>query len=215
MVEVVMYLSEKLVKFLEDNKILVKRLNFKQIYENISKDLDNVDINDIGVMTYVFYKSGLDPLKYLDNIPSYFLYNVDATDLNISDFKIPTNIKLIYNNVFENCRGITNIEIPDSVTACGQYAFNRCTDLTNIYLPGSLMIIDSNACANCKKLEHVTIYSGIGYIGNYVFANCDKLLSIDFKGTKSEWRKIRKLKKWNFDSKITCIHCTDGDIDIR
>ena len=92
MVEVVMYISEKLVKFLEDNKILVKRLNFKQIYENISKDLDNVDINDIGVMTYIFYKSGLDPLKYLDNIPSYFLYNVDATDLNISDFKIPTNI---------------------------------------------------------------------------------------------------------------------------
>lgn len=77
------------------------------------------------------------------------------------------------------------------------------------------MLIDSNACANCKKLEHVTIYSGIGYIGNYVFANCDKLLSIDFKGTKSEWHKIRKLKKWNFDSKITCIHCIDGDINIK
>ena len=65
---------------------------------------------------------------------------------------------------------------------------------------------------NCKKLKHVIIHEGVDYIGNYVFAHCDKLSSIDFKGTKSQWNKIDKLKDWNRDSSIHAVCCTDGNI---
>lgn len=209
-----MNIPEKLIKFLEKNKYLLEKQKFDQIYANILEDLNDTDINNIGIMTYLFYKADFKPLEHMDAIPKYFLYNTDVTDLNISNFKIPNTIKSIGDSAFDNCKGITDIEIPNGVAICGAYAFSRCIDLTSVYIPSNI-IIDHYNFMNCKKLKHVILNDNISYIGNYAFANCSSLSSIDFKGTKSQWNKMRKLKYWNFDSSIHAICCTDGNIYLK
>jgi hypothetical protein len=46
--------------------------------------------------------------------------------------------KVIANNAFRGCTGLTTIEIPDSVTSIGYSAFDGCTGLTSIEIPDSV-----------------------------------------------------------------------------
>ena len=53
-------------------------------------------------------KSNINPLKYMDNIPDYFLSRI--TDITHID--IPDNIKYIGQGAFYGCSSLTNIIIP-------------------------------------------------------------------------------------------------------
>ena len=95
----------------------------------------------------------------------------------------------IVGGAFYNKQKLTNITIPDSVERIGSYAFHQCTGLTN-----------------------VTIGSGVKTIEHYAFWYCKKLTSIEYNGTKAQWKAINKGLSWNLSTGNYTIHCTDGDI---
>lgn len=135
-------------------------------------------------LTRLLYTIGIDPLSLLDYIPNNFL-NYST----IKSIVIPDNIIKIGRNAFGNCTNLTNVVIGNSVVFIGEGAFNECTNLTNV-------IISTN----------------VTDIGSMAFAYCDQLTNINYKGTKSDWSKIRKHSFWDHNSGIGIIHCTDGDI---
>ena len=107
-----MNISGKLKKILEENKDLINNNNFKKLYDKISDPLL------IGELTYVLYTSGINPLKYMNEIPFYFFYEITVPD----DFLIPENITEILPEAFTNAR-IDSIYIPKSVSIIGRNAF--------------------------------------------------------------------------------------------
>ena len=138
-------------------------------------------------MKKTILEAGINPLDYLDYVPSHYLYgsNISGT------FKIPNRIKSIGKHAFYVCASLTSITIPDSVMRIGESAFYNCSSLTN-----------------------VTIGNGVKSIGKYAFVNCDELVSITYKDTKKRWQKIKKNLYWKSDSNIEMINCTDGDLTL-
>ena len=51
---------------------------------------------------------------------------------------IPEGPKIIEEDAFQYCEGLTSIVIPDSVTKIGKDAFQFCTGLTSIVIPDSV-----------------------------------------------------------------------------
>jgi hypothetical protein len=74
-----------------------------------------------------------------------------------------------------------------------------------------------NFCAflNCDTLHSVVIPDSVTSIEAGVFDGCKLLTAIDYAGTKEHWKKIELNERWNVNSNIQVVHCTDGDLAIN
>ncbi len=68
------------------------------------------------------------------------------------------------------------------------------------------------AFAYCDSLTSVTIGNGVTSIGEGAFGGCSNLTSIEFKGTKAQWKAIEKDSYWKEYTGDFTVHCTDGDL---
>jgi hypothetical protein len=73
------------------------------------------------------------------------------------------------------------------VTSIGYKAFSGCTSLTSLVIP-----------------ESVTS------IGEWAFSGCQSLLTVNYSGTKKQWKTIQKAKDLT-DSSVKVL-CTDGKV---
>ena len=118
---------------------------------------------------------------------------------------IPNSVKIIGDQAFYNCKGITSvvipdsvqeiglwafyeckalphITIPDSVQKIGQSAFEGCTALAAVVIPDSVKEIRSKAFAECISLTAIVIPASVQRIGIEAFYNCKSLRTVEFKG---------------------------------
>lgn len=92
----------------------------------------------------------------------------------------------------QNCTPIY-VTVPDKIEYLDVYSFAKC-DLTTISLPATLR-----------------------YIDRYVFFDTPYLKRIEFRGTKEQWKKVRKIPGWISGSTITDVNkiiCTDGKVKL-
>ena len=92
----------------------------------------------------------------------------------------------------QNCSPIY-VTVPDNIEYLDVYSFARC-DLTTISLPANLRYIDRFAFYDTAYLE-----------------------SIEFRGTKEQWKKVKKIPGWISGSSITDVEkiiCKDGKVNI-
>ena len=125
-------------------------------------------------LAYNEYQNG----KYLGNAQNPYIVLVDTITTDFSSFEIVSTTKVIYSEVFRECRNLTSITIPDGVTSIGYSAFSRCTGLTSITIPDSVMSIDEFAFSFCTSLKSITIPDGVTSIGIQAFTDCTSLTSI-------------------------------------
>lgn len=118
---------------------------------------------------------------------------------------IPNSVKIIGDQAFYNCKGITSVVIPDSVKEIGRYAFNNCAELesvtmansvqkigycafrdcrslTALTIPDSVREIDNDAFVGCSALTAIVIPASVQLIGIEAFYNCKSLRTVEFKG---------------------------------
>ena len=106
----------------------------------------------------------------------------------------------------ENYTGYaTEVVIPSvyngrAVTSIGWFAFKDCSALTSIIIPNSVTSIGYRAFEDCSKLTSVTIPDSVTSIGWYAFEYCSKLTSIKYRGSQSDWSKISKGERWNYNT---------------
>ena len=115
-----------------DIQQLIAQNKFDSVYEKLSKKLD---MGYISQFTKLLYASDIDPVNYMNKIPSYFLYNSD-----INEFTIPNSIKSIGDSAFRDCVSLKKITIPDSVTNIEDGAFYNCISLTGFTIPNNLFV---------------------------------------------------------------------------
>lgn len=173
-------IPEQLKAFLSNpnNQELFKDNDFKTLYSRL--DYSSPDL------TKLLNSLDIDPLKYLDHIPRWFLAYTEIKSINI-----PDNIKGISGNAFNGCTSLTRITIPSNVTGIGESAFLDCSSLTGVTIPDSVTSIGCDAFSFCEKLKEIT-----------------------YTGMKADWNKIKKHPAWNSASAIQTIHCIDGDIEL-
>ncbi|MBO4212347.1 MAG: sigma-70 family RNA polymerase sigma factor [Oscillospiraceae bacterium] len=120
------------------------------------------------------------------------LFNGDKTELlyypvyREGAYEIPASVRIIGNNAFEFCDGLTEIRFPDGLTRLGAGAFCACSGLTRLDLPETLTEIDSFAFSNCTGLTEVRFPAGLTCIKNGAFSGCHSLTSLDLPETLSE-----------------------------
>lgn len=140
----------------------------------------------------------------------------------LTSVTLGNNVTSIGNGVFKDCRGLTSITIPDSLTSISDFAFCNCRSLTSVTIGNNVTSIGDLAFDNCNKLTSVTIGNRVNSIGSSAFGGCGELTSITYKGTRADWKDIRKGNGWRGKGSYwkvsvpeSCIvHCTDGDIGL-
>ena len=173
--------SDNLKEFIKDYREEINNKKFEEVYASADYELSD---ENIGKLTELFYKCGIDPLKYLNKVPRAFAY---ASSIKL--IVIPSNIVSISNSAFDHCASLTSVTIGNGVTSIGSCAFNGCSSLKSIIIPDS-----------------------VTWIGWRVFNDCSSLKSITYKGSKNQWDDIPKDTQWKNSSSLETIHCIDGDI---
>ena len=102
------------------------------------------------------------------------LFNKDKTKLirypsknSDKQYVIPSSVTSIGDGAFLGCSSLTSIEIPEEVTSIRDYTFSGCGSLKNIDIPSSVMSI-----------------------GIATFLNCYSLTTINYHGTKEQFKAI-------------------------
>ena len=121
------------------------KANKEHLKEIISRFKEEINKNDFEAVynklynsfimrgfTGLLLKNKINPLEYMNYIPTGF-----ACTLDIKEFTIPSNIIEIGSYAFEDCANLASIEIPKNVTSIGNRAFFCCSKLKDVYYAGS------------------------------------------------------------------------------
>lgn len=199
---------KEIKEFIEKHIDLIEDGRFEELYKLQSKWYTVELARLVGIFTETLLSADIDPAKYMKKIPPFYL-----TGTEMVSYTIPQNITSIGNYAFYECSGLTSVTIPDSVTSIGDYAFGYCEGLTGVTIGNSVKSIGKYAFTYGGKLTDVTIGNNVTYIGDYAFERCEELTRINFKGTISQWNKIKLDPMWKTDSlQLKEIKCTDGTI---
>lgn len=157
---------------------------------------------------------------------------------SLTEVVLPESIEEIKMFAFQNCTSLTHIDLPSNLKSIGQYVF-RGSGLTEITISGIIEKISDYAFADCKSLTTVIISEGIQQVGAGLFkgctaletlvlpesvtsisagalVGCDGLTTIEYSGTKAQWKAIEKASGWRAEDNIITdlfVECSDGTLE--
>lgn len=112
--------------------------------------------------------------------------SINVSYSTIKKVTLPDTLKTI--GSFASCKNLTSVTVPEGVTTIGKEAFELCSSLTTINLPSTITQIE----------DHIIYQSW-------------SVLTINYNGTKADWKKINRSDNWNDNvSQSMKVYCTDG-----
>lgn len=116
-------------EFIKLHKDLIEESNFKELYEQFDNITDY--LTDTHYLTDIFIEAGIDPLKYMDDIPTG--YHFEST---LPKTYSIGNIDTIGSYAFAYMTGLDTLDI-SSVRYIGEFAFYSDRYLSDIYYNGT------------------------------------------------------------------------------
>ena len=95
--------------FIKNNANLINENDWDEVYRLVN--YNSIEYNNVGEFTKIILSCGIDPLPYMERVPSAYFYNVEEPSL---DIYIPENVKYINQIAFYNCN-IRSLHIPKSI----------------------------------------------------------------------------------------------------
>lgn len=87
---------------------------------------------------------------------------------------------------------------------------------TYVTIPDNIEYLDVNSFA-ISGLTTISLPANLRYIDRFAFYDTAYLQRIEFRGTKEQWKKVRKIPDWISGASITNVKniiCTDGKIKL-
>ena len=142
----------------------------KEVFKDCSR-LTSITIGNsvTSIGERAFYNTGwynnqADGILYLDNYCLGYKGTKPTGSLSIN-----ANTRVIADNAFNRCPGITNVNLPNSITNIGNYAFNACKGITTATIGNSLTKIGEYAFNGCSGLTSISIPQSVTSIGKDAF----------------------------------------------
>ena len=111
---------------------------------------------------------------------------------SLTSVTIPQTLKVINNNVFYNCSGLTSVDL-GSVEVISNYAFYGTKSLERLVLPETVKSIGKYAFKGCLALKSLLLRSSVEEIDAHAFYGCSNLtVYTDAKTAPTGWNT-----RWN------------------
>ena len=125
----------------------------------------------------VFACTHIKELKFPDSVHKIDYYAFNSSDICKIQLGSESQLELIMDSAFEDCKYLAEITIPASVTEIGYNAFQGCIGLEHVYFENGskLKTICSGAFKGCKALKEIDLPNSITYIGKNAFEDCSNL----------------------------------------
>lgn len=172
----------------------------------------SVEIPELNFTKSYEYPLGL--TSYIKKDPTFreLLNSNDYKELYnyVSDVSIVTGqlTRLLYSLGFDPLRDLTFVP---SHFLYGQ----NCTPIY-VTVPDNIEYLDVFSFAKCA-LTTISLPATLRYIDRYVFFDTPYLARIEFRGTKEQWKKVRKIASWISGATLTNVNkiiCTDGKVKL-
>lgn len=196
----------KIRKYLNNNK-------FEQIYQGFRDGTFSLDGNSLSVsiegeFTELLYKAGIDPLKYMKEVPNYFGYEAEFKYISI-----PDNIETIGELAFAKCKLLTKVDFPKNLKYINMDAFSNCINLKNLKLPQNIKRIERRAFEDCINLDNIiNIPITIEYLSPTAFLTNSLSYYFKFDGLSDRFIDICPIYELNSlviqHFQVKCIDCT-------
>ena len=144
----------------------------------------------------------------------------------LTEFNMPNSIETVGENAFYKCSNLVNISISNNIKKIEYSAFTQCASLvynnsnyvnylgnaenpylvavswtsrtqTSYKIEDSCVILYNSLFNSCSNMSEITISNNILYVGKYAFSGCSNLVTINYKGSESEWNNITVLSDEN------------------
>ena len=112
-------------KFINENKELVRNNAFKELYQKALSREHGIDCMEIGNMTETFLNAGINPLKYVEYVPDYYLYGSQTV---IDTMVFPDNVRYIGESAFQESK-IKYLDLNLNISDIAENAFWCCHEL--------------------------------------------------------------------------------------
>lgn len=153
-------------------------------------------------------------MSYIKNDPTFrdLLNSNDYKKLYsyISDVSIVTGqlTHLLYSLGFDPLKELTFV--PRNFLSSQHYP------PTYVTIPDNIEYLDVNSFA-ISGLTTISLPANLRYIDRFAFYDTAYLQRIEFRGTKEQWKKVRKIPGWISDYSITNVEkiiCKDGEVKL-
>lgn len=144
----------------------------------------------------------------VSHIGAYAFYDCSG----LKNISIPLGVKDIGDSAFAGCSGLKSVLIPQGVAMIGQSAFSCCHNIKTVVINDGLASVGNEAFSKCEQLTDIDLPKELMSIGNKVFDGCNNLTTIRFKGSKGQWKKVRKSPMWNLGSGNYIVYCKRGKL---
>ena len=125
-----------------------------------------------GLLYLVLYNGSEDVLKVPEGIEG--VAYVSGVYNKMTNVEFPSTLKVIGNEAFKNCSGLTSVTIPSTVEEIGYEAFAGSA-LRSIRLPDNVQRVGDGAFSYCTQLASATFVvsgkNGVSAIGDNAFYN--------------------------------------------
>ncbi|MBO4908909.1 MAG: leucine-rich repeat protein [Lachnospiraceae bacterium] len=190
----------------------------KTYQDKTTKIIIEDGVTSIGGFTFYGFKAVKeidisDDVTYIGS--NAFNPNIDYAD-SLKSLKLPSKLKKLGSECFENNIGLTELTIPDSVESIGESAFCNCRGLTKVKLSAKIKEVPKAAFKECVFLDNIDIPSGVETIGESAFESCWELEEVNLPDTlktigKNSFSKCYKLYWITIPDSVTTIYGMNED----
>ena len=133
---------------------------------------------------------------------------------NLQELVLPDSITTIGSYEFYENVNLKKVSISNSVTSIGSSAFYKCSGLTSVTIGNSVTSLGGRAFYSCTNLTSITIPVSVTTFGTYLFQRCSSLSTLIYEGTIEQWNSISKGGGWSYETPLTKVTCSDGEVSL-
>ena len=217
-------MTKEVADFLKANQQLIEVGDFRKLYENaIICFIKSGRYRFISEITEVFEAAGIDPLYYMNDIPTgyhfvstlpktYSIGNIDtigsyafACTAGLDTLDI-SSVRYIGDHAFY-MSAIKTIEIPGSVKEIQPSTFEH-SDLVNAVINEGTTTILNEAFSHCYNLTDVWLPKSLTDVAESAFQSCTDLKNIYYNSTSYDFYNLNFKFNMIGSGKVD-VHCTD------